>query len=72
MLKSIKTRKVLAAIKTLGFEEIRQKGDHLFLKHPDGRTTTLPLHKEIRIKLLTKIIKKDLEMETQNFLNKLI
>ena len=71
MLKSIKTRKVLALIKELGFKEIRQKGDHLFLEHQDGRTTTLPLHSEIRIKLLTKIIKKDLQMETEDFFKKL-
>jgi predicted RNA binding protein YcfA (HicA-like mRNA interferase family) len=65
---SIKTIKVLKTLKKMGFEKIRQKGDHLFLKHPDGRTTTLPLHKEIRIKLLTKIIKKDLKISKENFL----
>ena len=71
MLKAIKTRKVLTLIKKFGFKEVRQKGDHLFLEHPDGRTTTLPLHKEIRIKLLTKIIKKDLKLETSKFFKKL-
>jgi predicted RNA binding protein YcfA (HicA-like mRNA interferase family) len=28
----------------LGFEPIRQHGSHVFYKHPDGRTTTLPNH----------------------------
>lgn len=28
----------------LGFEEVRQKGSHVFFKHPDGRTTTVPDH----------------------------
>lgn len=28
----------------LGFEVIRQKGSHVFYKHPDGRTTTVPHH----------------------------
>ncbi len=26
----------------LGFEFVRQKGGHVFYRHPDGRTTTLP------------------------------
>jgi len=29
----------------LGFNKIRQKGSHIFYKHPDGRTTTIPHHK---------------------------
>ena len=28
----------------LGFIAIRQKGSHVFYRHPDGRTTTLPKH----------------------------
>ena len=28
----------------LGFKVVRQKGSHLFYRHPDGRTTTLPNH----------------------------
>ena len=28
----------------LGFEVVRQKGSHVFYRHPDGRTTTLPRH----------------------------
>ncbi len=67
MLKSIKTKKVLYALNKIGFSGIRQKGDHLFLAHFDGRTTVIPLHKEIRIKLLTKIIKDDLKMEKKEF-----
>lgn len=29
----------------LGFERTRQKGSHVFYKHPDGRTTTVPHHR---------------------------
>ena len=29
----------------LGFLKIRQKGSHIFYRHPDGRYTTLPHHK---------------------------
>ena len=64
---SVKTRRVIAALHSLGFKEKRQKGSHLFFGHADGRTTLVPLHKEIREKLLTKIIKKDLKMKKQEF-----
>jgi predicted RNA binding protein YcfA (HicA-like mRNA interferase family) len=29
----------------LGFEKTRQKGSHVFYRHADGRTTTVPHHK---------------------------
>ncbi|MBI4045070.1 MAG: type II toxin-antitoxin system HicA family toxin [Candidatus Diapherotrites archaeon] len=64
---SVKTRKVLEALHKLGFQGIRQKGSHLFFEHSDGRTTLVPLHKEIRIKLLVKIIKQDLKMSKEEF-----
>lgn len=64
---SVKTRKVLSALHKLGFKELRQKGSHLFLEHEDGRSTLIPLHKEIKIKLLTKIVKHDLKIEKENF-----
>ena len=28
----------------LGFKPVRQKGSHVFYRHPDGRTTTVPHH----------------------------
>ena len=28
----------------LGFQAVRQKGSHVFYRHPDGRTTSLPRH----------------------------
>jgi len=28
----------------LGFESLRVKGSHHFLRHPDGRTTVMPIH----------------------------
>lgn len=39
------TGKVLIkALMRAGFEEIRVKGSHHFLKHPDGRCTVVPAH----------------------------
>lgn len=31
-------------LRKLGFEPVRQRGSHVFYRHPDGRTTTLPSH----------------------------
>ncbi|MCJ7503499.1 MAG: type II toxin-antitoxin system HicA family toxin [Acidobacteriia bacterium] len=28
----------------LGFRAVRQKGSHVFYRHPDGRSTTIPNH----------------------------
>lgn len=29
---------------SLGFQAVRQKGSHVFYRHSDGRTTTVPNH----------------------------
>jgi predicted RNA binding protein YcfA (HicA-like mRNA interferase family) len=31
-------------LKRLGFVSVRQKGSHVFYRHADGRTTTVPNH----------------------------
>ena len=43
----------------LGFSPVRQKGSHVFYRHPDGRTTTIPFHGNYDIGpiLLGKILK---------------
>lgn len=33
------------ALRKLGFEVIRIKGSHHFLRHPDGRSTVVPVHR---------------------------
>lgn len=64
-------KEVIAALSKLGFATIRQKGSHVFLEHPDGRTTLVPVHggEDIDRSLLNKIIKKDLGMDVEEFLN---
>ena len=37
-------KQLLAVLQHLGFETIRVKGSHHFLRHPDGRTTVVPIH----------------------------
>jgi len=43
----------------LGFEALRQKGSHVFMRHPDGRGAVVPQHRphaEISRGLLRKIL----------------
>ena len=65
---AIKIDKLTRALQKIGFREIRQKGSHKFFQHPDGRTTVIPYHPEIHIRLLTKIIKHDLKMKKNEFM----
>jgi predicted RNA binding protein YcfA (HicA-like mRNA interferase family) len=43
----------------MGFEQVRQKGSHLFLRHSDGRTTIVPVHPTDKVGkgTINKIIK---------------
>jgi predicted RNA binding protein YcfA (HicA-like mRNA interferase family) len=43
----------------LGFEAVRQKGSHVFYRHTDGRTTTLPNHgnRDIARPLMREILR---------------
>jgi predicted RNA binding protein YcfA (HicA-like mRNA interferase family) len=52
------------------FVVIRINGSHHRLKHPDGRLTTVPVHKNNNLPqgLLRKIIREDLELELEEFL----
>ena len=43
-IKPLPARKVIRALEDIGFRQIRQKGSHLFMRHPDGRTTLIPMH----------------------------
>jgi predicted RNA binding protein YcfA (HicA-like mRNA interferase family) len=57
-------------LQTLGFIVIRINGSHHRLKHPDGRVTTVPVHKneDLPKGLLRKIIREDLDMEQDEFM----
>jgi predicted RNA binding protein YcfA (HicA-like mRNA interferase family) len=43
-IKPVSSRKAIKALESLGFVQIRQKGSHLFMQHPDGRATVVPVH----------------------------
>lgn len=65
-LPTLTAAKLLKVLLRLGFIEEHGKGSHKFLKHPDGRTTTVPCHRgeDIGRGLLRKILR-DIEMEPE-------
>lgn len=40
----LRGRQVIAALRKAGFEVIRVRGSHHFLRHGDGRSTVVPVH----------------------------
>ena len=53
----------------IGFKVLRQGGSHIFLKHDDGRTTTVPNHPGEKLDrgLLNKILRKDVQISREDF-----
>ena len=64
----LRGREVIAALRRAGFVELRIRGSHHFMQHPDGRRTVVPVHagEIIGPGLLSKILK-DGEMEVEQF-----
>ena len=52
----------------LGFQKIRQKGSHVFYRHPGGKATTLPNHpgRDIARPLLREILR-EIDMSPEQF-----
>ena len=44
-LPSLTGRQIIAALRRSGFDVIRIRGSHHFLRHPDGRSTVVPVHR---------------------------
>ena len=53
----------------LGFVRVRQKGSHVFYRHPDGRTTTVPHHRgrDLAVPLVRAILT-DIRISPDDFL----
>lgn len=70
---SVTFKDLIRVVERLGFQRIRQRGSHIRFAHSDGRKTTIPDHgsKDVPRGLLTKIIRYDLEMDIDEFLNHL-
>ena len=65
----LKPQDVVAILKRLGFEEVRQRGSHKQFRHPDGRGTTVPFHsgRDVAPTLVRKIAH-DISVEIEEFL----
>lgn len=52
----------------LGFQAARRKGSHVFYRHPDGRTTTVPDHagRDLARPLIREILR-EIELKPERF-----
>jgi len=68
-LRPVPAQIVIKALQRAGFEVVRRKGSHVFLTHPDGRATVVPVHKgeDLGRGLLRKIIH-DVELTKEEFM----
>jgi len=65
-------RRMEKMLHRLGFERVRQKGSHVFYRHPDGRTTTVPHHKgrDLSRPLIREILR-EIELTPAEFVREL-
>lgn len=65
---SISGKKLISLLEKIGFEIIRVRGSHHFIKHKDGRATVIPVHanEDLGPGILSKILK-DLELTKEDF-----
>ncbi len=56
------------ALLHLGFKPVRQKGSHVFYRHPDGRATTVPHHsaRDLARPLLREILR-EIDLTPEQF-----
>lgn len=59
---------VIAALERVGFQVVRVKGSHHFLRHPDGQVTVVPVHagEVIGPGLMAQILR-DCELSREEF-----
>ena len=68
-LPSVSGKTLIRFLQKQGFIVVRTKGSHHFLRHADGRVTTVPTHsnESIGTGLLLKILK-DCDIEKDDFI----
>ena len=67
-LPSLTGAEVVGALRRAGLELVRIRGSHHFLRHPDHRTTVVPVHagETIGPGLMNKILR-DCELDREQF-----
>lgn len=64
----VKGKQVIKALERAGFAIDRIRGSHVFLKHSDGRVTTVPTHSgETLGPGLLRSILRDVDLSTEQF-----
>ncbi|MEK7353216.1 MAG: type II toxin-antitoxin system HicA family toxin [Chloroflexota bacterium] len=60
--------RIIKALAKAGFIVDRQRGSHVYLKHPDGRATVVPVHKgeSVGRGLVSKILR-DTDLDREDF-----
>lgn len=67
-LPTVNVRTLEKGLRRLGFEAVRPKGSHVFYRHADGRTTTVPHHKGRDIaRPLLREIPREIEITPEEF-----
>ena len=68
-LPAVSGERVVRALERAGFILVRQRGSHIFLRHPDGRATVVPVHKgeDLGRGILRRILR-DAELSREEFL----
>ena len=54
--RKISGKDLLKVFQSLGFKLVRQRGSHVFLRHPDGRRLTIPVYDVVPVNLLNWIL----------------
>ena len=67
-LQIIDARKMEKMLFKLSFDRVRQKGSHVFYRHPDGRTTSVPHHRGRDLaRPLIKEILREIELSSDEY-----
>jgi len=66
----LKGKELVRALERAGFQVDRTRGSHVFLKHPDGRATAVPMHsgETIGPGLLRSILR-DVDLSSDELIN---
>ena len=62
-------KELIKILNKMGFEVIRQRGSHIYMKHKDGRCTVVPLHsgRDVGRGLLKRILN-EIDVSREEFL----
>lgn len=69
-LRPVEAEIVIKALARIGFQPVRQRGSHIVMKHPDGRSTVIPVHpgEELGRGMLMEIMS-DVRLSKKEFLD---